>query len=110
MPGWPQRLQSLDQITEIRDHLRCAAGQVHGRNFRLREPVNQSIGGFARHYFFSFRSSVHMTMDTGEIAKFGDVNLEDFCLRVPKRQTTLGELPREVIISRQMHPLSRRDW
>src|SRR6266850_6662267 len=103
MTWWGQRFQALNQITEVGDHFRCASSEINRRNISLRQPVNQSVRGLARHDFLSFRTGVHMTMDASKIAKLADINLEDFSLGVAQGQRMLCELARETIAGHWIH-------
>ena len=90
VPRRGERFQPFDEIFEIRNHFRRAAGQIDCRNVGLREPIDDAIDRLARHDFLALRSGVHMAMNAGQIAELADVDLQDLRFGVTKRQRMLG--------------------
>src|ERR1700730_8362202 len=66
----------LDQITEVWNHLRRAAGAVHRVAVRASQPGEDAVKSVAVDDFFPLRTCVHMAVNTGEIAEFADVELK----------------------------------
>ena len=106
--GGVERFQSLDEIFEIGNHFRRAAGQIDRGDIRLRQPIDHAIDRLARHDFLALRPGVHVAMDAGEIAKLADVDLQNLRLRVPQRKRMLGEFARKAVVGRQIHKCRRR--
>ena len=90
MPRRCQRFHALDEIAKIRNHFRRASGEIDDRNVRLREPIDDPINRLSRHDFLALRSSVHMAMHAGEIAKLAHVDLQDFRAPAAERKRTFG--------------------
>ena len=88
-------------MTEIRNHFRCAAGEIDRRNVGLGQPIDQPVRRLPGHDFLPLRSGVHVAMDAGEVAKLADVDLKDLGLRVAKRQRVLSQFSREAVVLRQ---------
>ena len=72
---WSERFQAFDEILEVGNHFRRAAGQIDRWDVGFREPVNYPIDRFAGHDFLALWSSVHVAMNAGEIAEFADIDL-----------------------------------
>src|SRR5271165_5387829 len=65
----------LDQIPEVWNHLRRAAGEVHRVDVRACQPGEDPVKSVAVDDFFPLRTCVYMAVNTGEIAAFADVDL-----------------------------------
>ena len=68
----------LDQIAEVWNHLRRAAGEVHGVDVRACQPGEDAVKSVAFDDFFPLRTCIYVAVNTGEIAAFADVDLKDF--------------------------------
>ena len=80
-----------DKITEIRHHLRRASSQVHSFNVGIRQPSEDPINGVPGNSLPAFRACVDVTMDTGEVAKFAQVKLQDLCAFASATQVMVGQ-------------------
>src|SRR5258708_2332520 len=83
--------EPLDQIAKIGNHFRRAAGQVHGRNVGVYQPVEDSVDGRARDDFFAFWSGVHVAVNAGEVAKLAHVELEDLGATALESQSVIRQ-------------------
>src|SRR6266498_646609 len=85
MPRRRERCQALDQIAEVVNHLRRAAGKIDNGNISPGQPIDDAIDRFTRHDFLALRSGVHMAMCAHQVAKLANVDLKD--LRASPTQT-----------------------
>ncbi len=98
-----ERFQALDQILEVGNHFRRAAGQIDRWDVGFREPVDYPIDRFAGHDFLALRPSVHMAVNAGEIAEFADIDLQDLRSSVTQGKGVLDQFARETVVRRQLH-------
>jgi hypothetical protein len=82
---WVHRFHSLNEIAEIGNHFRRAAGKIDGRDFSVREPIDDAVDGLACHDFLPFRPGIYVAMHAGEIAELPDVHLQHFGFGVTQR-------------------------
>ena len=80
-----ERSYSFDEIAEVRNHFRRAAGKIDGRDFSVREPIDDAVDGLACHDFLPFRPGIYVAMHAGEIAELPDVHLQHFGFGVTQR-------------------------
>jgi len=95
-----QRCYSLDEITEIWDHLRCAAGKIDGWNLAFPQPIDNAVDRLARHDFLALWPGVHVAVHTGQIAKLADVDLKNLRMPAAQRDRALRQLLCEPIHGR----------
>src|SRR5437762_13345027 len=89
--------QALDEIPKIWNHFWRAAGKVDSWNLGLGQPIDDALNRRARHDLLAFRSGVHVTMQASEIAKFADVDLQNFSFAMASRQRVSGQFLCEAI-------------
>ena len=99
----------MDQILEVGNHFRRAAGQIDRRDVGFREPVDHPIDRFAGHDFFTLRSGVHMAMNADEVAELADIDLQDLRSSVAQGKGVLDQFARETVVRRQLHFRYRSD-
>src|SRR6266576_1660174 len=87
-----QRFPSLDEITEIWYHLRCAAGKIDGRNLAFPQPIDNAVDRLARHDFLALWPGVHVAVHTGQIEKFPDVDLKNIGMPAALRDRAIRQL------------------
>ena len=85
--------KALDQIPEVWNHLRRAAGEVHRVDVHASQPGEDAVKSVAVDDFFPLRTCVHMAVNTGEIAEFADVELKDLGAPSAERQTVIAQSP-----------------
>src|SRR5260370_13608218 len=83
--------EPLDQIAKIGDHFWQAAGQVHGRNVGVCQPVEDSVDGRARDDFFAFWAWVKVEVSAGEVTKLAHVELEDLGATALESQSVIRQ-------------------
>jgi hypothetical protein len=87
--------QLADEMPEVRHHLGCAPGQVHGANVGVRQPPKNPIDGLAHDDLPALRARVHMTMSAGEVAELAQIKLQDIGALAMARQIVIGQSPSE---------------
>jgi hypothetical protein len=85
----------LDQIPEVWNHLRCAAGEVDRVDVRASQPDEDAVKSVAGDDFSPLRTCVYMAVSTGEIACFADIELKDLGALPAERQTVIAQSPRK---------------
>lgn len=83
--------QLRDEVNEIGNHFRRAAGEIDDGQSRVPLPGENAIHGLAGHEFLARRSGIHVAMYTGEIAALADIELEDARREAVQRETVRGE-------------------
>jgi len=83
----------LDQIPEVWNHLRRAAGEVHRVDVRACQPGEDAVKSVAVDDFFPLRTCVYMAVSTGEIAELADVELKALGALPAERQTVIAQSP-----------------
>ena len=82
----------LHKPAEVRIHFRSTAGDVERRDRESIQCRDDSLGRLARHAFAAVGACVDMAVCAGLVAKFADVDLQDFHTRGLKdRQLVLAE-------------------
>src|SRR6266576_1513654 len=79
-----QRFPSLDEITEIWNHLRRAAGKIDGRNLSFPQPIDNTVDRLAPHDFLALWPGIHVAVHTGQVAKIPDVDLKTLRMTASK--------------------------
>src|SRR5262245_61288018 len=101
-----QLFHPLDEMPKIGNHFRRATSEIHSRNIRVREPIDDPISCLPRHNFLALRPSVHMAMHAGEIAKLAHVDLQDFRAPAAEQERTFDErLCKSIHCNQQQLPL-----
>ena len=90
--GLVEIAHALDELAEVRVHLRSSACQVQGRNVRLLEPVDGAIEVLGGDEFFPVRTCIHVAVDAGDVTKFAQIQLENGRLETGEAESVIGEL------------------
>ena len=92
-----KRAHPFDDMAEVGDHFRRAAGEIERGNVGRGEPVDDAIHGFARDDFLALRASVHMAVHAGQVAELADVHLQNLRARAAQREAAIGERGGEAV-------------
>jgi len=67
----------LDEPAKVRVQFRCPTREIDRGNIGLSESLDALLSRFSGHAFASVRSRIDMTVPTGLIAEFADIDLKD---------------------------------
>jgi hypothetical protein len=87
----PIAAHGFDEIAEVRDHFRRAAGQVDAVDVRCAQPVEDAVDRLAGNNFLAPRPRVDVAVYAGEVAKAARVELQDLWFAAAKTQAMADE-------------------
>jgi hypothetical protein len=92
--------EAFDEISEVGYHFRRAASEIDGVDVRTSQPIQNTVNRVAIDDFLALWTRVYVAMDTGEIAEFADVKLEDLGALPAKRPAVIGQRLEESLLNR----------